>query len=288
MRKKGIKENPTTNSGDEGFKEFISISALRTNEGFHIVQMFGYDIRVDVRGIEPWFVVQDFSDALGIARNTIPKMIERNSSLFEGWVSSVDVTYPEEKSSKLKNLNNSGSSLLVMNEQATYSVLSRLSSGRMKSELAKVAVLKFQRAFPELLKMIRTGELIVVKNEEWDLKRYLSKDGYKRMSKSIHDFINTLARNPEHEIRVHTNNAIMINKIVFGQHFKGIRDTATIKQLEAVYALDSLNSSLIEQGINVQKERQKILTDYYNRHFGDIRVSLPKQSLLFNGCELNG
>ncbi len=285
MSKKGTKENPPTPSGETGLKEFISISALRTNEGFHIVQMFGYDIRVDVRGIEPWFVVQDFSDALGIARNTIPKMIERNSSLFEGWVSSVDVTYPEEKSSKLKNLNNSGSSLLVMNEQATYSVLSRLSSGRMKSESAKVAVLKFQRAFPELLKMIRTGELIVVKNEEWDLKRYLSKDGYKRVSKSIHDFINTLARNPEHEVHVHTNNAKMVNKIVFGQHFKGIRDTATIKQLEAIYALDSLNSSLIEQGINVQKDRQKILTDYYNRHFGDVRVSLPKQSLLFNGCD---
>lgn len=282
MSKKGTRENPSTPSGETGLKEFISISALRTNEGFHIVQIFGYDIRALIEDGEPWFMVQDISKMFGIHENTIPNKIENNPEDFEGWVRRRHVTCPRGNSPQSKNLIQID---LLVNEQAIYLIMGGMSIKRIKNLEAREMVRKFKRAFPELMKMIRTGELVVVKNEEWDLKRYLSKDGYKRVSKSIHDFINTLARNPEHEVHVHTNNAIMVNKIVFGQHFKGIRDTATIKQLEATFAIDSLNSSLIEQGVCVQKDRQKILTDYYIRHFGDVQTTLPKQSLLFNGCE---
>jgi len=127
---------------------------------------------------------------------------------------------------------------------------------------------------------ILTGEMLLVKNEEWDAVRYLSKDGFKRAAKSIHDFLHTLARDPNHENLVQGNNAIMVNKIVFGYHEKGMRNKATVKQLEAVFALDQMNSALIEQGKNVQKERTQILTDYFNRHFAHLAVASTPSPVL--------
>lgn len=282
MTKRSEKPGALTPGKNE--KMNITISAVRTKEGFQIVEMFGHLIRAEIENGEPWFVVQDLSKMFGIHPTTIPKRIDNNPDDFDGWVRLTDITSSRGKSAGLENLNQS---ILLVNEQAVYSIMGGLTTKRIKNPEAREMVRKFKRAFPELLKMIRTGEVKVVKNDEWDVKRYLSKDGYKRVSKSIHDFIQNLARDPAHEVHVHTNNAIMVNKIVFGQHFKGIRDTATVIQLEAIFALDQLNSSLIEQGRNVQKERGQILSDYFIRHFNSTVAPtnvLSNQSAL-PGCE---
>jgi len=258
MTKKG--KGPSQPGSKDGIENCITISAAKTEEGFQIVEMFGHSIRAEINNGEPWFVVSDLSKMFGVHEKTIPTRIKNNPEDFEGWTKVRNVTYPRGDSPQSENLLQSD---LLVNEQAVYLIMGGLTTKRIKTPEARNMVRKFKRAFPELLKMIRTGEVKIVKTEGWDYKRYLAAQGAKFLGDSIHAFIDLLARDPKHEKFVHMNNHKMINIIVFGRHEKGIRDTATKEQLEAIHMLEIIDGTLIKSGMIEHKERKDRLAIEY-------------------------
>lgn len=94
------------------------------------------------------------------------------------------------------------------------------------------------------------------KKENWNVKRILAAYNYKVMSKSVED-----AHDPA-KFYHYSNEAKMLNVIVFGKSEKGIRDTATEKQLDDIAIFEGRNSAYIDLGMSYD-ERKKVLTDQY-------------------------
>jgi|GEM_PF-7107302 len=260
MSKRSEKASPSAPGSNDGLNNAITISNVKSDEGFQLITLFGFEIRAEIVDGEPWFVVQDLSKMFGIHEKTIPTRIKNNPDDFEGWIRLGDVTYPRGNSPGLENLNQS---ILLANEQAVYLIMGGLTTKRIKNPEAREMVKKFKRAFPELLKMIRTGEVKIVKTEEWDYKRWLATQGAKFLGDSIHSSIEKLARNLKHEPFVHMNNHKMINIIIFGRHEKGIRDSATKEQLEAIHTLEIIDGTLIKSGMIEHKDRKARLEAEY-------------------------
>lgn len=95
------------------------------------------------------------------------------------------------------------------------------------------------------------------KKENWNIKRILSAFNYKLMSTAIeHD-------HKDPKFYHYTNEAIMINKIVFGKHEKCIREIATENQLDLIASMEGHNATLIRIGLDFQ-ERKKSLKILFN------------------------
>lgn len=75
---------------------------------------------------------------------------------------------------------------------------------------------------------------------DWNMKRILACSNYKIMSSSVQ-----MAHEPVKGYH-YSNEAKMINKIVFSKHEKGIRDSASEKELDALSWLESKNSAYID------------------------------------------
>ncbi len=132
---------------------------MEREEPFQTVLILDQPIRVRIIKEEPWFLVRDLSNVMGIDRTTIPKIIERSPRDFEGWYLLCDVTSPEEISFNRGNLKKSGKSDLLINEQAVYLTFGSLTGSRVKRPEAAEMIHKFKRAYPEILKALRKGEL---------------------------------------------------------------------------------------------------------------------------------
>lgn len=90
------------------------------------------------------------------------------------------------------------------------------------------------------------------RKENWNIKRILASFNYKLMSKAVE---------LDHEDPKHyhySNEAKMINKIVFGKHEKDIRDTATEKELDLIAKLEGHNATLIGIGLGYQDRKVKL------------------------------
>lgn len=99
---------------------------------------------------------------------------------------------------------------------------------------------------------------------EWDVKRILSKVNYTLHTEAIHDHIlPTLSLNDRQARLVYATEADLLNLAVFGCTAKdwaeanpqlaakhNIRDTASINELVVLSNMESLNSVLIEQGVD--------------------------------------
>lgn len=88
--------------------------------------------------------------------------------------------------------------------------------------------------------------------ENWNIKRILASFNYKLMSKAVE---------LDHEEPKHyhySNEARMINKIVFGKHEKDIRDTATERELDLIAKLEGHNATLIGIGLDYQDRKIKL------------------------------
>lgn len=94
------------------------------------------------------------------------------------------------------------------------------------------------------------------KKKDWNVKRILASYNYKIMSKSVED-----AHDPA-KFYHYSNEAKMLNVIVFGKSEKGIRELATEKQLDDIALFEGRNSAYIDLGMNYE-ERKKVLTDQY-------------------------
>jgi hypothetical protein len=88
--------------------------------------------------------------------------------------------------------------------------------------------------------------------KDWNIRRILSAFNYKLMSNAV--------ENADDPVKFYhySNEAIMINKIVFGHHDKELRDTATIQELEQIATLESHNATMIEIGLGFQERKEKL------------------------------
>ena len=88
--------------------------------------------------------------------------------------------------------------------------------------------------------------------ENWNIKRILASFNYKLMSKAVE------GDHEEPKFYHYSNEAIMLNRIVFGKHEKTIRDTATEKQLDLIAKLEGHNATLIGIGMDFQQRKEKL------------------------------
>jgi len=97
------------------------------------------------------------------------------------------------------------------------------------------------------------------RKEDWNIKRILASHNYKIMTKAIEQD----HENPQNYH--YSNEAIMINKIVFGKHEKGIRDSASEYDLDRIANLESHNSTMIYLGMNFKTRKVCLLLNYTKR-----------------------
>ena len=88
--------------------------------------------------------------------------------------------------------------------------------------------------------------------KNWNIKRILASFNYRLMSKAVeqdHD-------EPKHYH--YSNEAKMINKIVFGRHENGIRDVASESELDLIAKVEGHNATLIGIGMEYQERKEKL------------------------------
>lgn len=88
--------------------------------------------------------------------------------------------------------------------------------------------------------------------ENWNIKRILASFNYKIMSKDIEQ------DHEEPKGYHYSNEARMINRIVFGKPDKELRDTATEKELDLIAKLEGHNATLIGIGLDYQDRKVKL------------------------------
>ncbi len=94
--------------------------------------------------------------------------------------------------------------------------------------------------------------------KDWNVKRILASNNYRIMSKSVED-----AHDPVKGYH-YSNEAKMLNNIVFGAHQKGIREIATEGQLDDIAWLEGKNSAYIDIKMSYG-ERKKVLIELYHK-----------------------
>lgn len=121
------------------------------------------------------------------------------------------------------------------------------------------------------LKEIETNQY----NIEWNIKRVLSKANYQLHTDAINKYVIPKLTISQKKEWIYANEADMLNIIMFGCTAKqwrevnpqrvlngeNIRDMASINELAILSNLETLNSSLIKQGISDIRQRAKILSE---------------------------
>lgn len=88
--------------------------------------------------------------------------------------------------------------------------------------------------------------------QNWNIKRILASFNYKLMTKAIEQ------DHEQPQFFHYSNEAIMLNIIVFGKSEKGIRDTATEEQLDLLAKLEGHNATLIGIGMSFDERKIKL------------------------------
>lgn len=132
---------------------------------------------------------------------------------------------------------------------------------------------------------------------EWDSRRYLSRVNYRLHTDSIkNDLLPALSLTKSQQTYVYTDEADMLNKIVFGQTAaewrqsnpelvksnKNQRDHATIQQLVLLANLENLNAHYISLGKN-QLERIQLLIADASRQYQSFVAQEEEQKKLDEG-----
>lgn len=108
------------------------------------------------------------------------------------------------------------------------------------------------------------------KKENWNIKRILAANNYRIM---------TLAVEQDHEDPKsyhYSNEARMLNNIVFGKSEKSIRDTATEYELDLIANLEGHNSTLIFLGMDYQERKEKLK----EIHFKETKALMNKREVI--------
>jgi hypothetical protein len=101
------------------------------------------------------------------------------------------------------------------------------------------------------------------RKENWNIKRILAANNYKLMCDAIKNDHET--PRPYH----FSNEALMINEIIFNVRDGHIRENATEKQLEDISWAEKTNGTLIELGMDYQTRKSKLAEMYAKRLCGE-------------------
>lgn len=93
----------------------------------------------------------------------------------------------------------------------------------------------------------------------WNIKRILAAYNYKIMCDAVAD-----GHDPAKHYH-YSNEALMINEIVFGERSAAVRDKATEEQLDHVAALEGHNGTMIELGMPYEARKGAIKAFYIKR-----------------------
>lgn len=104
--------------------------------------------------------------------------------------------------------------------------------------------------------------------QNWNIKRILAANNYRLMCDAVKN---------AHDSAKHyhfSNEAKMLNTIVFGQHEPDVRDTAGEAQLDAIAWLESHNAALIDLGMNYEDRKTNLSKMYSEKYLPEHRVQL--------------
>jgi len=101
------------------------------------------------------------------------------------------------------------------------------------------------------------------RKENWNIKRIMAANNYKIMGDAIQNKIAHAEHSSGFE---YSNEARMLNTIVFGKPDKEQRDTATEAQLDAIAYLEGYNAAYIDAGMEY-KERKDLLARIYTEKY---------------------
>jgi hypothetical protein len=99
--------------------------------------------------------------------------------------------------------------------------------------------------------------------KNWNIKRIMAAFNYKMLTKAIHD------AHEEPKSYHYSNEALLINEIVFGVRQGNVRDTATEQQLDIVARMEAHNATLIELGYTYQ-DRKEALKKLFNKSVNNL------------------
>ncbi len=88
--------------------------------------------------------------------------------------------------------------------------------------------------------------------KDWNIKRILAANNYRMLTKATKD------THEQPQSYHYSNEALMINEIVFGVRFGDVRDTATEQELDAVADLEARNATLIDIGMEYHERKEKL------------------------------
>jgi len=90
------------------------------------------------------------------------------------------------------------------------------------------------------------------RKDNWNIKRILASFNYKLMSQAVQ------SDHEDPKFYHYSNEAKMINKIIFNKSEKGIRETATEYQLDLIAKIEGHNATLIGIGMNFSDRKEKL------------------------------
>ena len=106
----------------------------------------GKEIRIAEQSNDYWWIVADLSKAWDLHRNTLNDIIGRHEWKFAGNYTTI--------------AHGSCAGLIGVNEVGVYLLMGAVHINQVKNEKAKTAIKKFNKAWPELVKSYRKGELV--------------------------------------------------------------------------------------------------------------------------------
>lgn len=116
-----------------------------------LIQLFeNKEVRVFAQDEDYWIPVGDLATAWGIDRTTPAKIISRNAEVFQDLSQYCDVT------------SQSTEPVLCVNERGLYLLMGKVSANRLKNDMARAAIIRFQRWVPELIQQFRKKEIVLV------------------------------------------------------------------------------------------------------------------------------
>jgi hypothetical protein len=120
------------------------------------------------------------------------------------------------------------------------------------------------------LHVIKAYETGTQKKDQWNIKRVMAAANFTMMTDSIKEHL------ADNDSYAYSTEADLLNMIVFGKSVKGIRDTATEAQLDAIAGLEARNSTLIEIGWTYD-QRKVALKEMFTKYVEPKMISFKSE-----------
>jgi len=108
------------------------------------------------------------------------------------------------------------------------------------------------------LTVIQAYEDGISAKQDWNFQRYLAAQGYNILTDAVQKNIG----NDPHD---YSNEAILLNKIIFGKHETGIRERASTDELDGIAWLQLRNGIFIEAKIKFETRKELLIELWKNK-----------------------